>query len=101
VLGLEPGQRLPVAGQLFRCDAGTGPAEAQWISGRGEQAVSGIGGVQVVIEHPADGAVAVGLILFCCRALGCVDAEQVVEGEPARDALGQQVHPGQLAEQQA
>jgi hypothetical protein len=52
-------------------------------------------GVQVVIEHPVDGGVALGIVLVGLGPLGGVGAQQVMEREPAGGRLREQVGPGQ------
>ena len=101
VLGLEPGQGLPVIGGLLGGGAGPGRGEGDRLLGWVQQAGGAGGGVQVVVEHPADGGVALGLAVGVAGLLGGVGAQQVVEGVPAGDVLGDQVRAGQLAQQAA
>ena len=51
-----------------------------------------------MIKHPVRGRPPVGVAVVGVGALGSVGAQQVVEGEPARGLLGQQVRPGQLGQ---
>ena len=67
VLGLEPGHRLLVTGQVFRRDAGTRRGEGNRLARWFEQESSGIGGVQVVVEHPVGGRLAGLLVINCLR----------------------------------
>ena len=57
--------------------------------------------MQVVVEDPADGGVAVGLGVEVAGLVGGVGAEQVVEGVPAGCVLGDQAVAGELAQQAA
>ena len=59
------------------------------------------GGVQVVVEDPAAGDVAVGSLSHVAGLVGGVGAQQVVEGVPARSVLGDQAITGELAQQAA
>jgi hypothetical protein len=45
-------------------------------------------GVQVVVEHPASGSAPVGVAVGVAGLLGGVGAQQVVEGVPAGEVLG-------------
>ena len=101
VLGLEPGQGLPVIGGLLGSGAGPGRGEGDRLLGWVQQEGGAGGGVQVVVEHPADGLAPVGVAVGVVGLLGGVGAQQVVEGVPAGDVLGDQVRAGQLAQQAA
>ena len=52
------------------------------------------GRVQVVVEHPADGGVALRFAAGVAGLLGGVGAQQVVQGVPAGETLGDQVRAG-------
>jgi hypothetical protein len=58
-------------------------------------------GVQVVVDHPAQRGVPVGRAVVLLGELRGVRPEQVVEGEPSRCPLGDQVCPGQLGQRAA
>jgi len=92
---------VPVVGGLPGSGAGPGRGEGDRLLGWGQQVAGGGGGVQVVVEDPADGGVAAGLAAGVVGLLGGVGAQQVVEGVPAGDVLGDQVGAGQLAQQGA
>src|SRR5262249_59521624 len=86
-----------------RPGGGTGPGRGEddrldcWV----QQAGGTGGGVQVVVEHPADGGVAAGLADGVLGLFGGVGAQQVVAGVPAGEGLGGQVGAGQVAPQAA
>ena len=63
-----------------------------------KQSDCGVGGVQVVVKHPARGSAAFGLGIHRGGLLGGVGAQQIVEGEPARRVLGQQVNTGEFGQ---
>jgi len=94
-------QGLPVIGGLPGGGAGPGRCQDDRLLGWVQQAGGTGGGVQVVVEHPADRGIAVGLANDVVGLLGCVGAQQVVEGVPAGEVLGDQVRAGQLAQQAA
>jgi len=71
---------------------GEGNRRARWF----EQESCGVGGVQVVVEHPVRSRSAGLLVVSRVRQLGGVDAEQVVEGVAAGRVLGEQVRRGQF-----
>jgi hypothetical protein len=96
---LEPGQSLPVIGGLPGSGAGPGWGEGGSLPGWDQQAGGAGGGVQVVVEDPAGGLASVGVAVGVAGLLGGVSAQQVVEGVPARDMLGDQVRARQLAQQ--
>jgi hypothetical protein len=58
----------------------------------------GVAGVQVVVEQPVGGVMAVGVAVECPGEFGGVGVQQVVQGVAAGGALSDQVRPGQLAE---
>ena len=100
MLGGEPGQGLPVVGEDLGGDAGLGGARVIGsrcglssrsrrrgrCAGSGRAAGAGRGAPVVL------GVVRVG-------QFGGVRAQQVVQGVPARDVLGDQVRAGQLGQQ--
>jgi hypothetical protein len=88
VLGLEPGQRLPVVGGRLGDGAGAGRGESDEVTYRMQQQGGLACGVQVVVEDPADSCLALGLAVGVAGLGVGVGAEQVVEGIPARDMLG-------------
>jgi hypothetical protein len=100
-LGLEPGQRLRVIGGLPGSGAGAGRGKDHRLLGWLQQEGGAGGGVQVVVEHSSDGGIALGLVGCLVGLLGGVGAQQVMEGVPARNVLGDQVRAGQLAQQAA
>src|SRR4051794_29409822 len=55
------------------------------------------GGVQIVVEQPGQRGVVVLGGVVGGGEVGGVGPQQVVEGEPAGDVLGEQVRSGQLA----
>jgi hypothetical protein len=57
-------------------------------------------GVQVVIQHPLSCRVLVGAGVMVAGLRSGIGAEQVVEGEPARDVLGDEVGVGQAGQHQ-
>ena len=84
VLLLEPGQRLPVIGGLLgRGGARAGRGEDDRLMRRVQQPGGMGGGVQVVVEHPADGGIALRFAVGVAGLLGGVGAQQVVQGVPA------------------
>jgi hypothetical protein len=98
---LEPGQGLPTIGGLADGGASPGRGKDHRLLGRVQNAGGAGGGVQVVVEHPADGGVAVGGAVGVAGLLGGVGAQQVMQGVPAGHVLGDQVRAGQLAQQAA
>ena len=54
----EPVEGVLVVGGVFRGGPGLGCGEGERVSGRFQQPVGGVGGVQVVVEDAADGGVA-------------------------------------------
>jgi hypothetical protein len=101
VLGLEPGHCLLVFGGPLRSGARPGRGEGDRLTHRVQQGGSPVGGVQVVVEGPADGFAPFGLGVGVTGLGGGVSPEQVVEGVPAGGVLGDQVDSGQLAQQPA
>jgi len=75
--------------------AGPGRGEDHRLPGRVQQAGGAASGMQVVVECPAGGGVPVGLAAGVAGLLGGVGAQQIVEGVPAGDVLGQQAGAGQ------
>jgi hypothetical protein len=100
VLGGEPVEGLLVVCGVFRGDPGLGWGEGDRVPVRGQQQGCGVGGVQVVVEDPVDGGVALGVGVVGVGEVGGVGAQQVVEGVPAGGGLGEQVCPGQLGQQE-
>jgi len=57
--------------------------------------------VQIVVENPVHGGSPLLLRVVPFRLVGRVGAEQVMEGEPGRQVLGDHMGAGQLAERGA
>ena len=101
MLGLEPGQCLPVIGGLLGDGAGARRGQSDQVAYWAQQQGGWACGVQVVVEDPADSGLALGGAVGVVGPGGGVGAEQVVEGIPAGDVLRDQVRAGQLAQQAA
>src|SRR5580692_3291004 len=101
VLGLEPGPRLRVIGGLPGSGAGAGRREDDRLLGWVQQYGGARGGMQVVVEHPANGLTPAGVAVGALGLLGGVGAQQVVERVPAGNVLGDQVRAGQPLQQPA
>lgn len=98
--GGEPGQRLPVVGEVLSGDAGLHRGEDhRMVAQRVEQVGRCVGGAQVVIEHAVlrRAALRTGVLGVC--ELGRVRLQQVVEAEPARCPLVDEVCVAELGEQ--
>jgi hypothetical protein len=98
LLGLEPRLCLPGIGEWFGSDAGgeRGQVDRFVIWMQQERAVNG--GVQVVVDQPADGGPALALTVMGAGLLGGVGAEQLVDGVPAGEVLAQYVGAAEFAE---
>jgi hypothetical protein len=98
VLGLEPGQRLRLAGQGLRRRPRLRRRQGELVADRDEDPGGADRGVPFVVERPPRGGAALVFPAAGPRLLAGVGAEQVVERKPARQVLGEQVGAGQLTE---
>ena len=98
-LGGEPrrGGR-PAPGSLRR-HARPWRREADLAEVRVQREVGGVCGVQAVVEQPVNGGTTLGRRLSVVGEAGSVRAQQVVERVTPVRVLGEEVRPGQLAEQ--
>jgi hypothetical protein len=101
VLGLEPGQCLPVVGVPLGSGARPGRGQGDRLMRRVQHEGARTGGVQVMVKGPASGGFALGITVGVAGLGGGVGTQQVVEGIPARGVLADQVGPGELAEHAA
>jgi hypothetical protein len=87
VLGLEPGHRLRVVGDVFRAHPGLRRDQGDRVEVRGQQG-RGMCGVQVMIEHPADGRTALRLAVLGDGPLRGVGAEPArTSAQPRRGSM--------------
>ena len=95
-LGGEPGQRAVVARDVLRDDAGLRRRQGDRLPVHVlvHQQDGGVRGVQVVVEYPVHRRAPRVVAVPGPGLLGGVGAQQVVEGIPAGDVLGQQVRAG-------
>ena len=97
----EPGQGPLMVGGIFRDGSGPARCEGDRVPMRVQQPGGGVGGVQVVVEHPVHRRVPLPVVVVGVCLLGGVGAQQVVAGVPARDVFSEQVRPGQLGQEHA
>jgi hypothetical protein len=91
--------RAAMVGDVLGDDAGLRRGGREHVRHRVDQLRDGVRGVQVMIEEPVQRGVARPVSLVAARQLRGVGAEQVVERVPAGSVLGDQVRPGELAQQ--
>jgi len=85
VLFLEPGQRMPVIGGLLGCSAGAWHGEGDRLMGRVQQMGGTSGGLQVVVEHPADRGIA---LHFAAGVVGLLRRRRLAASREGRTGLG-------------
>ena len=99
IFRLEPGQRLLLVAEAFRCYPGpAGGQRKRSVTEPVKQLVGAAGGVQVVIKHPVPCRMTVVLGVVGVGHFGGVRTKQVVKCEPARNSLGNEMSPGQLGQ---
>jgi hypothetical protein len=99
MFGFEPGQGLPLADQVLARDARFRWGDTHRRARRIDQHSSGISGMQVMLQHPANAGPPGGIAVKCVSLLGGVGAQQVMAGIAAGGVLGDQVSADELRQQ--
>jgi hypothetical protein len=98
VFGFQPGHRLQRGGEAFGRNARQRRGDSDPVALRAEQEGRVMSGLQVMIQHPANGRIAIDGSAGDVSLLGGVGAEQVVKGIPALRPLGDQVGAGECVQ---
>ena len=101
VLRAEPAERFVVVRRARGSDAGLGYREDDRVPVRIEQSVGGVGGVEVVVEHPVDGFPALLFGIGHGDLLDREGAQQVVWAVSTSGVLVDQMVPGKAGQERS
>ena len=97
----KPAECVLGGGELVHDDPRLCRAQREWIKIWCHHRRGAVPGVQIVVQHPADGRVTVLVRIHHEGLFGGVCAQQVVEGIAARGVLRQQMRASKLGQQSA